>query len=155
MAIINVERLEQIKIENEIQKGIHKTAFAMWVDGVNNRVKRLSPSLVNIIDTFSYFVKNRLDLSVFKIECNHFSIDRKSKSVDKGIARHVCAHCNASNGKIWINTYFGGCIDYISLYNECHAKKVYNNIEMRNLVESFVLDLEQFCAIVTNRLNNL
>ena len=155
MAIINIEKLEQIKRENEIQRGIHKTAFAMWVDGVNNRVKSLSPSLMDIIDTFSYFVRNRLDLSVFSIEGNHFSINRESKSVSKGIARHVCAHCNASTGKVWINTYFGGCIDYLSLYNESHARKVYNKPEMRGLVESFVVDLEQYCAIVTDRLNNL
>lgn len=157
MAIINIERLEQLKKENDIQRGIYKTAFASWVDAVNSRAKSLSPSLVDILDTYSYFVKNRMDLSVFKVEGNHFHLayQKELMHIDKGVARHICIHCGARNGNIWINTYFGGCIDHMSLYNESHTKKVYNNVEMRNLVESFLLSLEQYCAIVTNRLNNL
>lgn len=156
MAIINIERLEQLKKEKEIQSGIRKTAFALWVDGVNNRTKALSSSLVDILDTYAYFVKNKLDLSVFKVEGNHFHLayQKSNMSIDKGVARHVCIHCNASNGRIWINTYFGG-IDYKSLHDEYHAKQVYDNAEMKNLVESFVLDLEQYCAIITDRLKNL
>jgi hypothetical protein len=129
----------------------------MWVDGVNIRVKSLSPSLMDILDTFSYFVKNKMDTSIFRVKDNHFHIayQKELMSFNKGVARHVCIHCSARSGKIWINTYFGGCIDYISLYDESHARKVYNNPEMRGLVESFVLDLEQYCAIVTDRLNNL
>jgi hypothetical protein len=96
-----------------------------------------------------------MNSAIFGVKDNHFHIDRSSMSFKKAVSEHVCAYCNASDGKIWINSYFGGCIDYKSMLIESHAKQIYNNIEMRNLVESFVLDLEQYCAIVTNRLNNI
>ena len=159
MAIINEERIAQLKKENDAKLEVINNQFEMWLNGIHERVSAILNAAKDVVCTYIYFANNNLNADLFKIE--EFSGGISSWSEYARSKYHIrCkisdgweARLYVDSGKIQIERHISGMIDDTVFPFDIITLK--RKPAVRNLIEEAVLNFEIYCKIVIERLNNL
>lgn len=154
MAIINIERVQQIKKEKDIQSFIEGQQMEKWANSIQIRISECVEKVQDVWDTYCYFDKNKLDMSIFDVEHTCISFRNWSEYA------HSKLHLFYRKGKERSVMFFfkDGYIVLEERYNYSfpdRSKDIYDKPLLKATLDDFVRNLETYCAIVVKRLNNL
>lgn len=159
MAIINGERIAQLKKEKDIELEAINVQFEMWSNGISERISGILNTSKDIVCTYIYFVNNKLNTDLFKIEEFSGCILKWSEYAGGKyflrckVSDGWDARLFIDSGKIQIERHISGMIDDAVFPLDIITLK--RKAEVRNLIEEAILDFEIYCKIVVERLNNL
>lgn len=153
MAIINIERVQQIKKEKDVQRFIESQQMENWANNIQIKISECIEKVQDIWDTYCYFDKNKLDMSIFDVE--HTCISFKTWSEYAHSKLHI--FYRKEKGRSVMFFFKDG---YIVLEEKHYSfpdrrKDIYDNPLLKTTLDDFVCNLEIYCAIVIEQLNNL
>lgn len=159
MAIINMERIAQLKNERDIEIEVLDNHFNIWRDGISERISSIQSIANDIRCTYHYLNNNKLNTDLFKVE--NLSASFSCWSAYGGHQSFI--RCKISSdwearffmdkGKIQLERHIAGMIDDVVFPFDVITLK--RKQETRNLIEEAILRFEAYCKIVVERLNNL
>lgn len=156
MAVINIERLNQLKKEKEIELGIIDDQFNIWVNNISERLSDIGDHLKDLNDTYRFCEQSKLNLDVFNIE--GFDIRFKEWSEYHNYSDFIeCIISKTQYSRFYIKDYELIIVDSNSKipFRGCWLSNFKNKDDLRLAVETSLLKLQQYCSIMNERLNNL
>lgn len=159
MAIINKEKVLQMKNEQAIKLSAINEQREMWAKGILNQFSQVRESVIDILDTYSYFVKNRLPLNVFKVDEVHIKLSVSDRYVYCGLYKdEISSYAKyyvEENNIVAGANFYGMCEIYRLLKNDYHTKQLYKEKHYKPMLEQFAEDITIYAKIVTDRLSKL
>lgn len=153
MAIINMERVAQLKKEKDIELNTQEVQLKEWVDSILTKTLKCSTISKDVYDTYYFFANNKLDTKLFDVEGYSFSFCRWSSY--SNYRNHIKYNITDD---IYVLYFFD---NKIVLHSGSHyelrlyAKSIKGDATLKSLAEDFSNNLEVYCNIIVERLNNI
>lgn len=154
MAIVNIERVQQIKKEKDIQRFIEGQQMEKWANSIQIKISECVEKVQDIWDTYCYFDKNKLDMSIFDVE--HTCISFRNWSEYARNNPHLFYRKEKERSVMFF--FKSGIVVLEERYYRSfplYRKEIYDKPFLKATLDDFVRNLETYCAIVIKRLNNL